>query len=277
MIGKWTCAVVCLFACTEVLADAALPTEHLVPGGVAIVPLGQHREQPQVYFLEKKAAVVPVGKEQWTAVIGLPLSLPPGQARAVVQKPDGASRTVFFTVQEKMYPKQSIRITNPRQVKPRPEDVVRIKKESKKFESILSQWQPQAIQDWELLYPVKAAPISGVFGAQRIINGDPKSPHKGIDLAATTGTPIMAASTGKVVELADYFYTGKTLVLDHGQGFKTLYCHLNTTQVKLNQNVQKGEVIGTVGSTGRATGPHLHFGVSLNNVRVDPMIFLAPS
>lgn len=113
--------------------------------------------------------------------------------------------------------------------------------------------------------------ISGRFGNQRVFNGTPKSPHSGTDIAAPEGTPVRAAGSGKVILSGkDYFYTGNMVILDHGQGLQTIYAHLKEAKVKEGDVVKKGDVIGLVGKTGRATGPHLHWGASLNNVRFRP-------
>ena len=113
--------------------------------------------------------------------------------------------------------------------------------------------------------------ISGYFGNQRIFNGTPKSPHSGTDIAAPEGTQIKASGDGKVILSGkNYFYTGNMVIIDHGQGLQTIYAHLKEAKVKEGDYVSKGDIIGTVGKTGRATGPHLHWGASLNNVRFRP-------
>jgi hypothetical protein len=113
------------------------------------------------------------------------------------------------------------------------------------------------------------------FGARRIINGKPRSPHSGLDYAAPTGTPVVAANRGRVALIGDFFYGGRTVALDHGQGLYTLYMHLDRVQVVEGSVVERGETIGAVGSTGRATGPHLHWGAQLRRARVDPVGLLA--
>ncbi len=116
------------------------------------------------------------------------------------------------------------------------------------------------------------------FGARRVINGVRVSPHSGVDMAAPTGTPVRAVFSGKVVLASHLYYTGNTLVLDHGRGFFTLYAHLKSFSVPTGAMVRKGEVIGKVGATGRATGPHLHLGAYVEGVRVDPLsLFSIPS
>ncbi|CCQ74888.1 M23 family metallopeptidase [Magnetospira sp. QH-2] len=123
-------------------------------------------------------------------------------------------------------------------------------------------------------WPV-AGPISGVFGSQRILNGKPKNPHNGVDIAAPRGTPIGACADGVVALVHDdMFYTGKTVMLDHGHGLTSVYIHMDSLLVTEGQRLTKGQILGTVGSTGRATGPHLHWGVSLFATHVDPQLLV---
>ena len=112
------------------------------------------------------------------------------------------------------------------------------------------------------------------FGARRIINGKPRMPHSGIDYAAARGTPVVASNAGRVALVADFFFPGRLVVLDHGLGLYTLYFHLDTVTVSDGAMVDRGQPIGTVGATGRATGPHLHFGAQLGSARIDPAALL---
>ena len=105
-------------------------------------------------------------------------------------------------------------------------------------------------------------------------NEQPRNPHTGLDIAASTGTPITAASSGIVINTGDYFFNGKTVFIDHGQGLITMYCHLSSIDVLEGQEISQGEMLGKVGMTGRVTGPHLHWSVILNNTMVDPTLFI---
>lgn len=117
--------------------------------------------------------------------------------------------------------------------------------------------------------------ITGVFGSQRILNGKPKNPHRGLDIANDEGTPVLSSNDGIVILAEpDLYYTGGTIVIDHGHGVKSIYAHLASVDVKLNNFVGKNDIIGTVGSTGRSTGPHLHWGVMVLNTYVDPQLLL---
>jgi len=155
-----------------------------------------------------------------------------------------------------------------------PELIKRIEKEERLLKKILSQVTPKKFRESFMRKPLKRLIVSTPFGAKRIINGKKRSIHWGTDFVAPKGTPVYAALSGKVVLARELFFTGKTVVIDHGLGIHTLYAHLSKIEVKEGDTVKAGKVIGRVGSTGRSTGPHLHFGVYVSSVRADPMLVL---
>ena len=144
---------------------------------------------------------------------------------------------------------------------------------SARTEAALAKYTDNLIPDFTLLQPITGKP-SPTFGFRRIFNGEARNPHSGMDIPAPTGTPIKAPADGIVTEVGDFFFNGNTVFIDHGHGLATMYCHLSRIDVKPGQRVKRGEVFGLVGATGRVTGPHLHFGVSLNRAMVDPVLLL---
>jgi murein DD-endopeptidase MepM/ murein hydrolase activator NlpD len=176
-------------------------------------------------------------------------------------------------VRAKEYKTQHITIKDKRKVEPNKQDLDRIWREAKIIKRALATWNEQRLASFNFLAPVDGR-LSSPFGLRRYFNGKPRKPHSGLDIAAPEGSPIRAPADGEVIVTGDYFFNGNTVFLDHGQGLVTMYCHMSRIDVRNGQTVKRGDVIGAVGMTGRVTGPHLHWSTSLNNVRVDPGLFL---
>ncbi len=248
----------------------ALPVAAAVPGGVAVLPTGMQAVSAR--YRESRVLLAELDGVQY-AVVGIPLSATPGSHVLEMRDATGTSSTLSFTVTDKQYVEQRLTITNERQVNPNNEDMERINRESAEMNAAFSRWD-------ESLQPVlrMQAPTEGVrsssFGLRRFFNEQPRAPHSGMDIAAPEGTPIVAPAPGVIVATGHYFFNGNTIILDHGHGLISLYCHMNTIDVAVGQRVEAGQQIGAVGQTGRVTGPHLHWSINLNNVRVDPALFL---
>ena len=150
----------------------------------------------------------------------------------------------------------------------------RIQKERAQITRLWQLFSPRRLWEGRFLPPVSGE-VSSPFGLSRIINGSPRSPHSGVDLRASAGTEIIAANHGKVVLREEFFFAGKSIVLDHGGGLYTMYFHLSEFQVEKDSEVRKEDLIGRVGMTGRVTGPHLHWGARLNGARIDPFELMA--
>ncbi len=192
------------------------------------------------------------------------------QADIYLQYPDGGKRLYRLPVQAYDWDIQRIDGIASSKVTPDSSHRTEILREQKDVRRSLTLMQPGDYWREGFILPVKGR-ISGEFGNQRIFNNIPKSPHSGTDIAAPEGTPVKASGSGKVVLSGkNYFYTGNMVIIDHGQGLQTIYAHLKEAKVKAGQMVKQGQIIGLVGHTGRATGPHLHWGASLNNIRFRP-------
>lgn len=148
--------------------------------------------------------------------------------------------------------------------------LARVKEEAEKFEQAWAAFTSERLWRGKFAAPVNG-PITGPFGIRRIINGQERSRHTGVDLQAPEGTPVHAPARGQVVLVEDFFFSGKSVVMDHGLGLFSMYFHLSSVEVKLGQEIEKGQALGRVGKTGRATGPNLHWGVRLNGARIDPL------
>ncbi len=256
------------------LAAETLP-DRRVPGGIAAVDSGLPgaESRPQAWFRGRRVLVLPAGEPPtWHALAGLPLALEPGTHHLEFIATAGKTRHPIV-VGTHDYPEQRITISNQRQVNPAPLDLERIGRERKLMDSAFRAWRDTGTPQWRFVLPVEG-PRSSAFGLRRFFNDQPRSPHSGLDLAAPAGTPVHAPAGGVVSRTGNYFFNGKTVLIDHGQGLVTMYCHLQEIAVTEGQLLERGDTIGKVGATGRATGPHLHWSVSLNDVRVDPDLFL---
>ncbi|MBS7561349.1 MULTISPECIES: M23 family metallopeptidase [Pseudomonas] len=238
-----------------------------VPGGVAVVDLGSAAQAPKVSYQGKPVLVV---KEQnnWLAIVGIPLTVKPG-----TQQISAGNRSLNFVVGSKKYPEQHITLKNQRQVNPNPADLKRIDGELAEQLRAYRSFSPNTPSNLLLDKPVNG-PLSSKFGVRRFFNGEERNPHAGLDFAVPAGTPIKTPAAGKVILTGNYFFNGNTVFVDHGQGFISMFCHMSKIDVKVGQSLARGAVVGKVGSTGRATGPHMHWNISLNDARVDPAIFI---
>ena len=256
------------------LAQASLPRSSNVPGGVAIIPLGSilaGADMPQTWFGDQ-LVLVTSDHGKWYAVVGLALDVTPGPHELRVQT-GGVNKTLDFVVNPKDYPEQRITLEDKSKVELSPEDEARADREYNAITELKRHWRPAQDTDLAFILPVKGE-VSSQFGLRRFFNDEPRSPHAGIDLAVRRGTPVRASARGRVLAVDDYFFNGKTVFIDHGNGLITMYCHLDRIGVKAGRKVRKGQRIGLSGMTGRATGPHLHWSVVLNGAMVDPELFV---
>lgn len=261
-----------LITCSALCNASLLPKSAPVPGGVVIIDFDlPANTPPKAYYEHKPILVIPNQNEtnNWLAVIGIPLTAKPGTHQITLEN----RQVKHFTIKPKQYPQQVLTIKNKRKVQPLPEDLAIIEKEYLETIQTYDYWADKKLTAVNLKLPVKGR-RSSKFGLSRIMNNILQNPHSGLDLAAPKGTPVTAAKDGTVINIGNFFYSGNIVFVDHGQGFITSYCHLDSVAVNTGQELQQGDLIGTVGNTGRATGPHLHWSVSLNGVRVDPELFV---
>ncbi|MCW8936003.1 MAG: peptidoglycan DD-metalloendopeptidase family protein [Gammaproteobacteria bacterium] len=249
----------------------AFPQSNPVPGGIVLLPLNNNHIADSARYKKKKLAVVSDDKNHYL-LIGLSLSSKPGTHTISIKNKQGKSEKLSFKVTDKTYKAQYLTIKNKRKVNPYKKDMSRILSEKKRKTMAKKNWlnePPQA----DFTVPVDGR-ISSIFGLRRFFNEQARRPHSGLDIAAPQGTPIKAVESGTVTEAGDFFFSGNMVYLDHGQGLISLYAHMHTINVKVGDKISKGQIIGTVGETGRVTGPHLHLAIIANQTTVDPLLFL---
>jgi murein DD-endopeptidase MepM/ murein hydrolase activator NlpD len=259
VMTPWRAAsVALLLICTGYsLADS-------VPGGIHVLPIPDN-----VAWVSYTGR--PVLMRRGKAYVGINIAATPGSHQ--VQIHGETSTTVEFAVLAKTYPEQRLTITNPKMVNPDPADLKRIELEAARMEQVYVSFSAGPAPT-RLDKPLNGR-TSSPFGFRRVFNGEPRNPHSGLDLAAPTGTPVKAPAPGTVVLTGSFYFNGNSVFLDHGQGLISMVCHLSQINVKEGARVRAGEILGLVGATGRATGPHLHWSVSMNGNRVDPVIAMA--
>ncbi len=279
-----------LVAETEAPKDAAsrekLQVSHrarsLQPGEVVLVEVqSSERVDRIVGIIFDQEVPFEVGEgvapAHWWGLVGLDLEVSPGeyvlQLDAFRQgRPIGKTQ-YSLQVEKKDFPTR--RLTLPKRFVSPPEEALgRIRKESRRISALFGDFTPERRWKGPFDRPTEGAPTSS-FGKRSILNGQPRSPHTGTDFQAAKGTPVKAPNLGKVVLAADLYYSGNTIILDHGQGLYSYFGHLQDSKVSQDALVSTGAVIGSVGATGRVTGPHLHWSVRLRKARVDPLSLIA--
>jgi murein DD-endopeptidase MepM/ murein hydrolase activator NlpD len=262
-------------ACAAAQDPLFAALNHPVPGGVAVIDITTKIKKgttTEVRFLEKRVLVTRTKVGKTLAIVGIPLSATPGTQRITIAHGTTQS-SADFEVRNKVYREQRITLKSNKHVHLSDEDLARYKREATLQDNAYQQFSQGHPSNLILDRPVDA-PLSSPFGLKRFFNGEARAPHSGLDFAAPTGTPIKAPAAGTVILIGDFFFNGKTVFVDHGQGMISMFCHLSVIDVTEGQRLERGQVLGKVGATGRVTGAHLHWNVSLNDARVDPAIFI---
>ena len=255
-------------------APADLPLQRSAPGGVAWVALGRSPGRP-LAWLGDVPLLVWGGPEAWSALVGLALDRLPGDLTLRWQGAGaaaGPAQTAGLRVGAHRYAEQRLTVA-PGQVDLSPDNLARYQREKAHQQAVIATFSAEPPASLRMAAPV-AGPRSGSFGLRRVFNGQARAPHSGMDIAAASGTPVAAPLAGRVIDCGDYFFNGQTVWLDHGAGLLSMVCHLSAIQVQVGERCDAGQLLGAVGATGRATGPHLHWSVSLNRAMVDPALFL---
>jgi len=266
-------AVIVIAGCLVAWRAAAfdLPQHRSVPGGVAVLDLGGSSEPPRV-SLGTVPVLVVGDTTRWSAVVGIALGAKPGTSHVTVHRAGAADVRQPFMIDSVRYAEQRLKVA-PGKVDLSKKDIERYERERAHLAEVAASLSDTVPTTLRLRQPT-SGPRSSSFGLRRIFNVQSRDPHSGMEIAATVGSPVIAAAAGRVIDTGDYFFNGKTVWIDHGRGLLTMYCHLSAISVRPGDILAGGDVLGAVGATGRVTGAHLHWSVSLNRVMVDPALFL---
>lgn len=256
-----------LLAAVTCGASAQLPQDSRRAGGIAVVPVNSSVRAATL--ADKPVALFMLGNQRY-AVVGIPLA---STASVLLHTlPDEQDITLSLTPFH--YADQHLTLKDQAQVNPDAAQLERYAREAKAQNAVYASFSAGEPSFPSFIKPTEGR-YSSPFGFRRFFNGEPRAPHSGLDIAAPSGQTVMAPAAGTVVQTGDYFFNGNTVMIDHGQGLITMLCHLSRIDVAIGDGVKQGQPVGLVGKTGRATGPHLHWSVSLNDARVEPKLLLA--
>lgn len=265
MTAKKILILLGLFASTQALA---LPQDSRRAGGVAVIPIA--KTVTNITFQDKPVLVVDGVNSMNQIVFGIPLSSPLGTLQ--LQSSNGP---ITIEIKPYKYAEQRLSVKNQDYVNPQQNQLDRYAVEAKEQNTIYTSFTPVQWKEFPKFIRPTAGKFSNSFGRKRFFNGEERAPHSGLDIPAPVGQKVVAPASGIVVATGNYFFNGNTVMIDHGQGLISMFCHLSKISVNKGQTIQQGDLLGLVGKTGRVTGPHLHWGMSLNNARVDPQLFLS--
>ena len=244
------------------------------PGGIYITEISK-AEYNQDLLIDGQKILKWNKDNKFDVLYGLSYHLKTEQHNFEIKNQDGAVlREIGINIVQKNFRTQKIKV-NKKYTKPTDKILEKIKKDRIKLVKARKIWFENN-PDMEFILPVKGI-TTGIFGTKRFYNGIEGNYHNGFDIAADTGTPIVAPSSGKITLTGNFFYNGKSIILDHGRGLKSIMIHLDEILVEENQYVEKGQIIGKVGTTGKSTGAHLHWSVLVNNTYIDPELLIDKS
>ena len=272
------CAAVCAAQGAAGTLSATVAARALTPGELLVLTIAVdgEPERLQVTLFERNVPVYRLAAGRWQAIAGIDLNRSPGQySLTVMAARDGVTllHTQDILVAGKEFATRRLRV-DPGFVNPPAAQLARIAADRTFLDGVFAASADTRLWSSSFVRPVPG-PSSGRFGSRSVFNGAPRSPHGGTDLLSPAGTPVKAPNAGRIVCARDLFFTGQTVIVDHGLGIFSLLAHLSRVDVQEGERVAAAQMVGLVGASGRVTGPHLHWGVTVSGARVDPMSVLA--
>ena len=287
----WRVLVCCLFSMLPLPAlegtaagDAALQIRHrersLQPGELVLFEVKSSKPLNKVTLIARDREFPCFAEDngtRWVGLLGIDLQTEPGSYRVRAAGIDAGGKTAgghaILAVRAKQFPTRTLTVDE-KYVTPPADALARIEAERERVSGIFAAVTPEKYWQGSFLLPVDGEVISA-FGKRSMYNGQPRSPHTGVDFRGAVGTPIRSPNAGRVVLAKDLYYSGKTVIIDHGMGLYSYFGHMSSFSVKEGEAVKSGDVLGQVGATGRVTGPHLHWTVRLVETRIDPLSLVA--
>ena len=259
------------------LVSVTVAARSIQPGEIVVLTLTTSTPVDEIRVSAFGRELVPLRQSptEWRVVVGIDLDIKPGRYDvSIAAGPAETDRLIhLLTVRPKTFRTRRLTV-DPAFVNPPPETTARIKDDAERLSRVWASSSPTPLWSGPFLRPVPQA-ANSAFGSRSVFNGEPRSPHGGADFPSPPGTPVKSPGGGRVALAGDLYFTGNTVVIDHGGGLFSLFAHLRAITVRESESVMAGVVVGEVGATGRVTGPHLHWTVRLNDARVDPISLLA--
>src|SRR5262245_2574569 len=254
--------------------DISVHARSIRPGELAVLTIvpATGSDSVQVRAFDRDIPAFRTGDRSWEALVGIDLDVPPGKYAVTVTA--GAARAVHeLIVEKRTFPTRRLKVDEAF-VTPPPSEQARIEREAALLAATWKTSAPERLWNGPFVRPV-AEPANSAFGTRSIFNGKPRNAHSGADFLSPAGTAVHAPNAGRVVIARSLYFSGNTIVVDHGLGLFSMFAHLSAIDVREGERVNAGQVVGKVGATGRVTGPHLHWTVRAANARVDPLSLLA--
>jgi len=267
-------AVWLLAAADERTIDISVHSRSIRPGELAVLtvvpPAGS--DSVQIRAFDHDVPAFRTGDRTWEALVGIDLDVHPGKYAVSVTA--GAARAVHeLVVEKRTFPTRRLKVDEAF-VTPPPSEQARIEREAALLAATWKAVSPERLWTGLFVRPV-AEPANSAFGTRSIFNGKPRNAHGGADFLSPAGTPVHSPNAGRVVIARSLYFSGNTIIVDHGLGLFSMFAHLSAMDVREGERVNAGQIVGKVGATGRVTGPHLHWTVRATNARVDPLSLLA--